>query len=317
MGKAASAFVSLSDTLVDDFDIVDLLYELVYTCVDVLDASAAGLLLASKGGTLHLVASSTESARMLELFQIQHQEGPCLDCFRSGSPVRTERLDGSETRWPRYALAASEQGYLQALALPMRLRGQVIGALNLLVDTDAPPISAQATPVAQAMADVATIAILTDRLARSRDLLNEQLHVALESRVVIEQAKGTLATRLDIDHGEAFALLHRRSRDQRRPLRAVAADMIATPTGRRLGAVPTSSGLNAPGRRAARPLVGSPGQEAATTSAIAATSSVPTRQQPPTSRAPASTQPRTSWGSKVPDPTHVCATLSQTSPRFG
>jgi GAF domain-containing protein len=228
MGKLASAFVGLADTLVDDFDVVDLLYELVYTCVDVLDAAAAGLLLASKNGQLHVIAASRESARVLELFQIQNQEGPCLDCFRSGSPVRTERLDSSETRWPQYGLAASEQGYVRALALPMRLRGQVVGALNLLGDNDAPSITEQAIPVAQAMADVATIAILTDRLASSRDLLNEQLHVALDSRVVIEQAKGTLATRLDIDHDEAFVLLHRRARSQRRPLREVAAEVTAT-----------------------------------------------------------------------------------------
>lgn len=228
IGRLASAFVSLSDTLVDDFDVVDLLYDLVYTCVDVLDASAAGLLLASEGGGLQVVAASSEGARVLELFQIQHQEGPCLDCFRSGSPVRTERLDGSETRWPQFAPAASEQGYVRVLALPMRLRGQVVGALNLLGDTHAPPISEQAIPVAQAMADVATIAILTDSLARSRDLLVEQLQFALDSRVLIEQAKGTLATRLDIDHDAAFALLRQRSRDQSRPLREVAAEVIAT-----------------------------------------------------------------------------------------
>lgn len=228
MERLASAFVTLSDTLVDDFDVVDLLYELVYTCVDVLDASAAGLLLASKNGQLQVVAASSEGARILELFQIQHQEGPCLDCFQSGSPVRTERLDGSETRWPQFAPAASEQGYVRVLALPMRLRGQVVGALNLLGDTHAPSISEQAIPVAQAMADVATIAILTDRLARSRDLLAEQLQFALDSRVVIEQAKGTLATRLDIDHDAAFTLLHQRARGQRRTLREVAAEVIAT-----------------------------------------------------------------------------------------
>lgn len=228
MEKLATAFVSLADTLVDDFDFVDLLYELVYTCVDVLDAAAAGLLLASKNGGLHVVAASSEGARTLELFQIQSQEGPCLDCFRSGSPVRSERLDGSETRWPQYALAAAEQGYLRALALPMRLRGQVIGALNLLGDADVPSIGEQAIPVAQAMADVATIAILTERMASNRDLLNEQLHVALESRVLIEQAKGTLATRLDITHDEAFALLHQRARGQQRRLREVAAEVTAT-----------------------------------------------------------------------------------------
>jgi GAF domain-containing protein len=229
MEKLASAFVSLADTLVDEFDFVDLLYELVSTCVDVLDAAAASLLLASKNGGLHVVAASSEGARMLELFQIRHQEGPCLDCFRSGSPVRSERLDGSETRWPQYAVAAFGQGYVRTLALPMRLRGQVIGALNLLGDTDVPSVSEQAIPVAQAMADVATIAILTDRLSSSRDLLNEQLHFALDSRVLIEQAKGTLATRLDITHEEAFALLHQRARGQRRRLREVAAEVIATP----------------------------------------------------------------------------------------
>jgi hypothetical protein len=106
MGKAAFAFVSLSDTLADDFDVVDLLYELVYTCVDVLDAAAAGLLLASRNGQLQVVAASKEGARRLEVFQIQHQEGPCLDCFRFGSPVRSERLDGSETRWPPSRLRA-------------------------------------------------------------------------------------------------------------------------------------------------------------------------------------------------------------------
>jgi GAF domain-containing protein len=228
LGKVASAFVNLSDTLVVDFDVVDLLYELVYTCVDVLDASAAGLLLVGKSDSLHVVAASRESARTLELFQIQQRDGPCLDALRSGSPVRTERLDGSETRWPQYARAAYTQGYVQALALPMRLRGQVLGVLNLLSDAHAPSISEQSIPVAQAMADVATIAILTDRLARSRDLLTEQLQFALDSRVVIEQAKGTLATRLDIDHGEAFALLRQRSRREHRPLREVAAEVVAT-----------------------------------------------------------------------------------------
>ena len=228
MGRLAAAFVSLSDTLVDDFDVVDRLHELVYTCVDVLDASGAGLLLGSGSDNLQVVAASKDNLLVLERFQIQHQEGPCVDCFRSGSPVHTERLDGSETRWPQYARAASEQGYVQALALPMRLRGQVVGALNLLGDAHAPSITDEAIPVAQAMADVATIAILTDQLARGRDLLTEQLQFALESRVLIEQAKGALATRLDIGHDEAFELLRQRARSQRRALGQVAAEVIAT-----------------------------------------------------------------------------------------
>jgi GAF domain-containing protein len=228
MDKLASTFVSLADTLVDEFDVVDLLYVLVFDCVEVLNATAAGLLLADESGTLQVAAASSEGARLLELFQIQNQEGPCLECYRVGAPVRTERLDGAETRWPLFAPAATAAGYVRVLALPMRLRGQVVGALNLLGDIHAPPISEAAVPIAQAMADIATIAILTDRLARSRDLLAGQLQAALDSRVMIEQAKGTLATRLDIDHAEAFELLRQRSRGYSRPLREVAAEVTAT-----------------------------------------------------------------------------------------
>ena len=173
-------------------------------------------------------AASSEGARTLELFQIQNQEGPCLDCFRSGFPVRSERLDGSETRWPQYALAASAQGYVRALALPMRLRGQVIGALNLLGDTDTPSIGEQAIPVAQAMADVATIAILTDRLASSRDLLNEQLHFALESRVLIGRARAPSPPGSTSTIDRRLSCSTNTHGSQQRPLREVAAEVTAT-----------------------------------------------------------------------------------------
>jgi GAF domain-containing protein len=226
--KLAEIFVSVADTLVDDFDVVDLLYNLVTRSVELFGASAAGLLLSDDRGTLRVASASSEGARHLELFQIQHQEGPCLDCFRSGRPVSTQRLDTEATRWPTFAASATAQGFVSGLALPMRLRGQVIGALNLLSEHSAPPIAAEEIPLAQALADVATIAIMQDRLARSREELAEQLQSALNSRVVIEQAKGALATRLDIDHNRAFALIRARARSKRRMLIDVAGEVINT-----------------------------------------------------------------------------------------
>lgn len=226
--KLANVLVSVADTLVDDFDVVDLLYNLVTRSVDLFGASAAGLLLADEEGALRVASASSEGARLLELFQIQHQEGPCLDCFLSGQPVRTERLDHEATRWPSFTSAATDQGFVGVLALPMRLRGRVIGALNLLSEHSAPPIAADEIPLAQALADVATIAILQDRLVRSRELLAEQLQSALNSRIIIEQAKGALATRLDVDHDEAFALIRKYARNDRRKLIDVADQVINT-----------------------------------------------------------------------------------------
>ncbi|HET8959649.1 GAF and ANTAR domain-containing protein [Nocardioides sp.] len=226
--KLARVFVSVADTLVDDFDVVDLLFNLVTRSVDLFGASAAGLLLSDEDGVLRVASASSAGARVLELFQIQHQEGPCLDCFRSGRPVRTERLDHEVTRWPTFASVAREQGFVGVLALPMRLRGQVIGALNLLSEHSSLPIAPDEIPLAQALADVATIAIMQDRLARSRELLAEQLQAALNSRVVIEQAKGALATRLGIDQDAAFALIRARSRSRRRKLVDVAEEVIST-----------------------------------------------------------------------------------------
>lgn len=226
--RLARVLVSVADTLVDDFDVVDLLYEVVTQSVELFGASAAGLLLADESDTLRVAAASSEGARLLELFQIQHREGPCLDCFRGGRPVVTDRLDTEVSRWPRFAVAATDQAFVGVLALPLRLRGQVIGALNMLSDHRAPPIAADEIPLAQSLADIATIAVLQDRLARTRELLAEQLQGALDSRVVIEQAKGALATRLDMTHDDAFALIRARARRSRRRLVDVAVDVVDT-----------------------------------------------------------------------------------------
>jgi transcriptional regulator with GAF, ATPase, and Fis domain len=216
-GQLLSAtFVELTDTMVADFDVIDFLHVLTDRSAQLLDVAAAGLLLADPRGELRVVAASSEAARLLELFQLQNDQGPCLDCFRSGRPVTAADLDAEAQRWPRFAVAAQEAGFAAVQALPMRLREQVIGALNLFRATPG-PFDPAGVRIGQAMADVATISLLHERNMRDSDTLNEQLQTALNSRVIIEQAKGKLAERLGLDMDQAFSLLrdHARSRNQR------------------------------------------------------------------------------------------------------
>jgi GAF domain-containing protein len=212
----SGTFVELTDTMIADFDIIDFLHVLVSRSVELLEVSAAGLLLADPRGDLRVVATSDEATRLLELFQLQSNQGPCLDCFRSGQPVAATDLS-ADPRWPRFAAAAGEAGFSAVQALPMRLRDQVIGALNLFRVTPG-AFDPEVVPVGQALADVATIGLLNERSMRRTDILNEQLQTALNSRVVIEQAKGKLAERLGIDVNQAFTLLRTQARDQNQRL---------------------------------------------------------------------------------------------------
>jgi transcriptional regulator with GAF, ATPase, and Fis domain len=216
-GELLSAtFVELTDTMVAGFDVIDFLHVLTDRSVQLLGASAAGLLLADPRGELRVVAASSEAARLLELFQLQNDQGPCLDCFRAGQPVAAGDLAGAAHRWPRFAPAARQAGFAAVQALPMRLRDQVIGALNLF--RAAPGTFDPAdVRVGQALADVATISLLHERSMRHSDALSEQLQTALNSRVIIEQAKGKLAERLGLDMDHAFSLLrdHARARNLR------------------------------------------------------------------------------------------------------
>jgi transcriptional regulator with GAF, ATPase, and Fis domain len=209
-------FVELTDTMVAGFDMVDFLHVLTDRSVQLLDVAAAGLLLADPRGDLRVVAASSQAARLLELFQLQNDQGPCLDCFRSGEPIYIPDLSAAVSRWPQFVVAAQQAGFASVQALPMRLREQVIGALNLF---RARPGVFDATDVriGQALADVATISLLYERNLRQSDTLNEQLQAALNSRVVIEQAKGKLAERLGLDVSQAFSLLrgYARARNQR------------------------------------------------------------------------------------------------------
>jgi transcriptional regulator with GAF, ATPase, and Fis domain len=226
--RLAKTFVELADTLVGGFDLMEFLHMLTERCVELLEVDAAGLLLPDARGTLQLVAASTEQARVVELFQIQNDEGPCLDAYRTGEPVSIPDITGSQAteRWPMFTAAARDMGFAAVHAIPMRLRDQVIGTLNLFGSAagDLDPAVARA---ARALVDVATIGILQERATREHELVAGQLQVALNSRVIIEQAKGILAERMRVTPDQAFIVLRAYSRNHNRPLTQLAADVIS------------------------------------------------------------------------------------------
>jgi GAF domain-containing protein len=215
------SLVEMADTLVDDYDVVELLTGLTDRCVSLLDVSAAGVMLAAPGGGLGLVASSSEAMRLLELFELQAEEGPCLDAFHSGEPVEQENLQAGSGRWPLFSAAAVEAGFQSAFALPLRLREVTLGALNLLSVTRT-PIRQPDLIVARAFADLATLSILQHRASTEAQRLNEQLSAALTSRIVIEQAKGVISERAGVDLAEAFGRMRGYARHHNRRLTDVA-----------------------------------------------------------------------------------------------
>jgi GAF domain-containing protein len=223
--RLARTLVELADTLVDDFDVVELLTLLADRCVEVLDVEAAGLMLAAPEGDLRVVASSSEEMRLVELFEIQSQEGPCPDTYRTGEPSMNQDLTMEASHWPNFAPVALKAGFRSVHALPMRLRGVTIGALNLF---SANPGQLEEADVmaAQALADVATIGILQHRAAVQAHIVNEQLNHALNSRIMIEQAKGMLAERNGLDMTDAFSWLRTHARSHNLRLADVAQSVI-------------------------------------------------------------------------------------------
>ncbi len=214
--RITETFVELADTLVFGFDGIDFLHTLTERCVQLLGVDAAGILLVDQRDTLNLVAASTDQARLLELFQLQNEEGPCLDCYHSGHSVACADLGALPQRWPRFATAAREQGFTAVQAVPMRLREQIIGALNLFRSMPT-AIPAETIAMAQSFANVATISILQTRALQHSEIVTEQLQTALNSRILIEQAKGILAERRHITVAEAFTLMRTYARNHNRP----------------------------------------------------------------------------------------------------
>ncbi len=203
--RLAEVFVEIADSLIDDFDVLDLLQRLSARCVELLDVSAAGILLADSQGELQVIAASDEHTRLLELFARQHDQGPCMECFRSGAPRTNIDLRRPEAAvdWPRFTPRAREIGFLMTHAIPLRLRDRVVGALNLFQRTDS-HLGADDVALAQGLADVATITILQQRTLERSHVENTQLNTALTSRILVEQVKGVLSERWNTSVDEAF-----------------------------------------------------------------------------------------------------------------
>ncbi|MGH8892234.1 MAG: GAF and ANTAR domain-containing protein [Actinomycetes bacterium] len=224
----ARVLVEAADTLVDEFDAIDFLHLVVSRSVELLDAVAGGMMLADSDGRLRFVAASSEQAKLLELFQLQNHEGPCLDCYRLGEPVVNVDLSTAGARWPRFAPRATAAGFRSVEAFPMRLRAEVIGALNIF-GTEPGGLGDDETALMQALADIATIGLLQERAIRRREVLAEQLQGALNSRIVIEQAKGAIAARRSIGTDQAFELLRGYARSHHRRLHDVARAVLTDP----------------------------------------------------------------------------------------
>jgi GAF domain-containing protein len=227
--RLAEVFVEVADTLVDDFDVIEFLESLTRHTAEVSDTASAGLLLADPHGELQYMASSATSVKLLELFQLQYQEGPCLDCFRTGSPVVNSELRLAADRWPLFAPRAVEAGFESVHAFPLRHRQKVIGALNLF-STDTGNLEPTDVRIIQCLADIATIGLLQERTIRSAEILTEQLQSALNSRVTIEQAKGVLARTHGIDVDAAFDLMRDYARRGQYRLSDVAHAVVAEPS---------------------------------------------------------------------------------------
>jgi GAF domain-containing protein len=235
--QLARTFVDVADTLVDEFDLIEFLHTVTHHAATLADASAAGLLLADHHGQLQLLAATDERAETVELFQVQSHEGPCQDCFRLGVPVVNADLREASDRWPRFAQRAVAEGYRSVHAFPLRLRGERIGALNLF-SVDVGSLNEAEAGVVQALADISTIGLLQERAIRHAEALTEQLQGALNSRIILEQAKGVLSQMHGVSTSEAFQLMRDYSRARRTPLTGVATAVVSDP-----GSVP---GLTAP-----------------------------------------------------------------------
>lgn len=223
--QVADAFVELADSLVNDFEVQDFLHRVIERALGLLDADAAGIMLADAHGELQVLASSSELMQVLELLELQGDSGPCLDAYRTGLPVTPAGLGEMRANWPAFAEQVELAGFSSIQATPMRLRDDVIGALNIFRRREGAMTDADLR-LARALADVATVALITDRTLTARQRLTDQLQEALSSRVLLEQAKGMLAERAGIDVGEAFTLMRQRARRSGRTLLDVATEVI-------------------------------------------------------------------------------------------
>jgi len=227
--RLAKIFVEMADTLVDEFDLIDFLHMLADRTADLIHGSAVGLVLADQRGRLEFLAASDENTKLLELFQVQNSEGPCLDAFRTGTPVVNADLAAASARWPRFAPRATAAGFRSVHAFPLRLRSEVIGALNVFGSQPGSILDDADVPIVQALADVAAIGLLQERAIRRGELLTEQLQGALNSRIAIEQAKGAVAQIYGVSVDEAFTLIRGYARRTNSRIGDVARAIVTDP----------------------------------------------------------------------------------------
>jgi GAF domain-containing protein len=227
--RLAKVFVEVSDSLVDDFDLIDFLQMLAQRTAELAAASVVGIVLTDQQGNLQFMAASQEDARLLELFQLQNDEGPCLDAFHAMEPVVNTDLSQATNRWPRFAPHATAAGYVTVHAFPLRLRAQAIGALNIFGSDDETALSDEDIAIVQSLADMASIALLQERAIRRGELLTEQLQGALNSRIIIEQAKGAVAQARGISVDEAFSAIRSYARSHNLRLSDIAHTIVTAP----------------------------------------------------------------------------------------
>jgi GAF domain-containing protein len=224
--RVSAAFVKITDTLVDDYDVLDLLHTLVEECVDLLDATAAGLMLAGPDGVLQVLASTSEESHLVEVLQQESGAGPCVECYITGKPLMIRDIAGTGDRWPKFKEEAAAQGFQSVHAFPLRVRGKAIGAMNLF-RAETGELSEEDVAIGQALADVSTISIMQERTIRESATVNEQLQRALNSRVLIEQAKGMIAHTSNVDTNEAFEILRGHARSHNTSLRETAEAVLS------------------------------------------------------------------------------------------
>ncbi|MBC7441867.1 MAG: GAF and ANTAR domain-containing protein [Ramlibacter sp.] len=225
-GQLVETFVTLADTLVVGYDVVDLLHTLVETCATLFEASAVGIILtAGDDIDLEVVASTNERSRLIEILQLRTGNGPCVECYSTGKPVAIPGLDVLEPAWPRFRAGALELGFKSMHSVPLRLRATTIGSLNLFWDRLG-GLGAEDLSTVQALADTATIGILQERAIRESDMARSQLQYALSSRVLIEHAKGVVAFTHTVNMDGAFNLLRQYARSNSLPLNEVAERIV-------------------------------------------------------------------------------------------
>lgn len=226
------AFRAIADSLVDDYEITDMLTGLTVDCARILDIASVGILLADEKGVLQVAATSTERMQLMELYQVQCRQGPCLDCYRDGTAVLVADLNRQRKRWPDFAAVALEAGYASVHAVPLRFRGKVLGTVGLF-GTRPGALNAEDLKLAQAIGHVAGVALVTNKATADQIVINTQLQTALNSRVVLEQAKGVLAHSGNLDVEQAFTMLRGYARDHNLRLKDIAGAVVSRelPTG--------------------------------------------------------------------------------------